>query len=59
MFEGSPAETVDVYRNGVKIATTTNSGIYRGRERRVEGDTFIYKICDASTACSNEVTVNF
>ncbi len=59
MFEGSPAETVDVYRNGVKIATTTNSGIYRDRERRVEGDTFIYKICDASTACSNEVTVNF
>jgi len=58
-WEGSPAETVDVYRNGVKLATVDNNGIFRDRERRVEGSNFIYKICDASSACSNELTVNF
>jgi serine protease len=59
IWQGSPAETVDVYRNGEKIATTANNGIFRDRERRAQGNQFIYKICDASTACSNEVTVNF
>ncbi len=58
-YQGSPAEMVDVYRNGEKIATVANNGIYRDRERRVEGSQFIYKICDASSACSNEVTVSF
>ncbi len=58
-WEGTSADMVDIFRNGVKIDTVENIGIYRDRERRVEGDTFIYKICDASTACSNEVTVNF
>lgn len=58
-WEGTSADMIDIFRNGVKIDTVENIGIYRDRERRVEGDTFIYKICDASTACSNEVTVNF
>ncbi len=58
-WQGSPSEMVDVYRNGVKLATVENNGIYRDRERRVDGSQFVYKICDASSACSNEVTVNF
>lgn len=58
-FQGSPAETVDVYRNGEKIATTANNGIFRDRQRRAVGNKFVYKVCDASTACSNEVTVSF
>lgn len=59
VFSGTPAETVDVYRNGVKIDTVDNLGIYRDRERRVEGNDFVYQICDASGACSDEVSVNF
>ena len=58
-YQGSPAEMVDIYRNGEKIATVENTGIYRDRERRVAGSQFVYKVCDASTACSEEVTVNF
>ncbi|MFT5757260.1 MAG: serine protease [Alteromonadaceae bacterium] len=58
-WAGTGAETVDIYRNGAKIDTVANVGIYRDRERRVTGSQFIYKVCDESSACSNEVTVNF
>jgi len=58
-WEGTSADMVDIFRNGVKIDTVDNSGIYRDRERRTTESQFIYQVCDASTACSNEVTVNF
>ncbi|MBA6384831.1 S8 family serine peptidase [Colwellia sp. BRX10-6] len=58
-WEGTSADRVDIFRNGVKIDTVENAGIYRDRERRTTGSQFVYQICDASTACSNEVTVNF
>ncbi|RZQ54401.1 peptidase S8 [Pseudoalteromonas phenolica] len=58
-YQGSSSEMIDIYRNGEKIATVENTGIYRDRERRVAGTQFVYKVCDTSTACSNEVTVNF
>ena len=58
-WEGSSAETVDVYRNGVKLATVDNNGIYRDRERRVDGNTFMYQICENADICSNEVLVEF
>ena len=58
-WEGTTAEMVDVFRNGVKIDTVENAGIYRDRERRTEESEFIYQVCDATSACSNEVTVNF
>lgn len=59
VWSGTGSETVDIYRNGEKIDTVSNVGIYRDRERRASGSQFIYQICDESTACSNEVTVNF
>ena len=55
---GSGSGEVDIYRNGVKIATADNNGLYRDRERRIEGDSFTYKVCQGEN-CSNEVTVNF
>jgi serine protease len=58
-WDGSSADTVDIFRNGIKIDTVENIGIYRDRERRTEGSQFIYQICDETTACSNEVTANF
>ena len=58
-WQGTSQDMVDIYRNGVKIDTVENTGIYRDRERRVEGDQFTYQVCDASTACSNELTVTF
>ncbi len=59
VWQGTGSETVDIYRNGEKIDTVSNVGIYRDRERRATGSQFIYQICDESSACSNEVTVNF
>ncbi|WP_448547441.1 S8 family serine peptidase [Thalassotalea fusca] len=57
-WEGTGAEMVDIYRNGEKIDTVENNGIYRDRERRVTGNSFTYKVCDSS-GCSNEVTASF
>ena len=52
---------IDIYRDGVVIATVPNNGSYkdfigvRGGNAR-----YTYKVCDAGTAnCSNEVTVRF
>ncbi|MDA8621300.1 S8 family serine peptidase [Psychrosphaera sp.] len=59
-YDGSTAEMVDVYRNGVLYDTVSNTGIYRDRERRATGTSFTYKVCNAGTpACSNEVTASF
>ncbi len=52
---------IDIYRDGVVIATVPNTGAYkdfigvRGGNAR-----YIYKVCDAGTQnCSNQVTVRF
>ncbi|MBS0011934.1 MAG: hypothetical protein KFF49_11020, partial [Bacteroidales bacterium] len=50
--------TVDIYRNGVIIATDSD-GAYTDNLGRVSG-TFIYKVCEFGTSvCSNEETVVF
>jgi N-acetylneuraminic acid mutarotase len=60
-WSGSNAANIDVYRDGVVIATVPNNGAYkdfigvRGGNAR-----YIYKVCDAGTQnCSNQVTVRF
>lgn len=54
----TPAATVDIIRNGVVVATVSNSGFYRDIARNVGGTEFTYQVCDA-TACSDEMTVSF
>jgi hypothetical protein len=60
-WSGSNAPNIDIYRDGVVIATVPNNGTYkdfigvRGGNAR-----YTYKVCDAGTQnCSNEVTVRF
>ncbi len=60
-WSGSNAANIDIYRDGVVIATVPNNGSYkdfigvRGGNAR-----YTYKVCDAGTQnCSNEVTVRF
>ena len=60
-WSGSNAANIDIYRNGVVIATVANNGAYkdfigvRGGNAR-----YTYKVCDVGTQnCSNEVTVRF
>jgi hypothetical protein len=52
---------IDIYRDGIAIATVPNTGVYkdfigvRGGNAR-----YTYKVCEAATQnCSNEVTVRF
>ena len=52
--------SVDVYRDGVVIVTTSNDGTYTDNIGIKGGGTYIYKVCEAGTAtCSNEATVVF
>jgi hypothetical protein len=52
---------IDIYRNGVVIATVSNTGSYKDFIGVRGGNTrYIYKVCEAGTSnCSNEVTVRF
>ncbi len=53
--------TVDVYRNGAKIASAVNNtGAYTDAVRTSGSGTFTYKVCNAATAdCSANASVNF
>jgi N-acetylneuraminic acid mutarotase len=60
-WNGATSANIDIYRNGVVIATVANTGAYkdfigvRGGNAR-----YIYMVCDAGTQnCSNQVTVRF
>jgi hypothetical protein len=55
---GATSATVDVYRNGVVLATVNNEGSYVD-VLTVRG-IYTYQVCDAGTTnCSNEVEVRF
>jgi subtilisin family serine protease len=60
-WSGSNAATIDIYRDGVVIATVPNNGSYKDFIGVRGGNVrYTYKVCDAGTAnCSNEVTVRF
>ncbi len=60
-WSGSNAASIDIYRNGVVIATVPNNGSYKDFIGVREGNVrYTYKVCDAGTTnCSNEVTVRF
>jgi hypothetical protein len=57
---GANSTNIDVYRNGVVIATAPNTGSYTDSTGTTGRATFTYKVCEAGTqTCSNEVTVKF
>jgi hypothetical protein len=60
-WSGSNAATIDIYRDGVVIATVPNNGSYKDFIGVRGGNVrYTYKVCDAGTQnCSNEVTVRF
>jgi hypothetical protein len=60
-WSGSNAATIDIYRDGVVIATVPNNGSYKDFIGVRGGNVrYTYKVCDAGTSnCSNEVTVRF
>src|SRR6266550_4067366 len=60
-WSGSNAANIDMYRDGVVIATVPNNGSYKDFIGVRGGNVrYTYKVCDAGTSnCSNEVTVRF
>jgi hypothetical protein len=59
-WSGATATSVDVYRDGAKIATTANSGAYTDGPLGVGGGSATYQVCEAGTStCSNQVTVTW
>jgi serine protease len=60
-WSGSNAGSIEIYRNGVVIATVPNNGSYRDLIGGGGGNArYTYKVCDAGTTnCSNQVTVRF
>lgn len=53
------ATSVDIYRDGVKIVTTSGS-TYTDNINKVGGGSYSYQVCSAvSSTCSNTVTVTF
>jgi hypothetical protein len=52
---------IDIYRDGVVIATVPNSGTYKDFIGARGGNVrYMYKVCEAGTQnCSNQVTVRF
>jgi len=57
-WTGANSSNIDIYRNGVVIATLPNTGSYTDT-LTTPGD-YIYKVCEAGTGnCSNEQRVRF
>jgi YVTN family beta-propeller protein len=59
-WTGATSANVDVYRDGVVVATTPNNGSYDDNTGTSGQASFMYHVCDAATqTCSNTVTVDF
>jgi len=51
---------IDIYRNGVVVATTGNDGFYTDSPGGRGPATYTYQVCNEGTqTCSNQVTVTF
>ncbi len=55
-WSGATSSSVDIYRNGSKIITTPNDGVWS--ERPTTNGTYKYKVCNSgSSACSPEASL--
>jgi hypothetical protein len=59
-WAGATSSNVDVNRNGLVVATTSNDGFYTDSPGGHGHASYTYKVCNAGTqTCSNQVTVTF
>jgi hypothetical protein len=60
-WSGATSANIDIYRDGVVVATVPNTGSYKDFIGARGGNVrYTYKVCEAGTQnCSNEVTVRF
>jgi hypothetical protein len=61
VWSGATSANIDIYRDGVVVATVPNTGSYTDFIGVRGGNvSYTYKVCEAGTTnCSNEVTVRF
>lgn len=60
VWSGSTAGSVNIYRNGAIVTTTTNDGQHTDNVGKGASGTFTWQVCNAGTAvCSNEAEVTF
>jgi hypothetical protein len=63
LWSGASGTTVDVYRNGVRITSTGNDGIYTNAAKYVGSGgsvSYAYRVCQqGSSTCSNTSTTTF
>ena len=59
-WSGALSTKIDVYRNGVRVATTANDRFHTDAINKKGKGTYTYKVCEAGTStCSQDVTVRF
>ena len=59
-WSGATSTNINVYRNGIVIATVPNTGTYTDSTGDTGRARYTYKVCAVGTfTCSNEVTVRF
>jgi PKD repeat protein len=59
-WSGATSSSVDVFRNGSKVATTANGGSYTDQTGLKGGGSLTYRVCNAGTStCSDDVTVTY
>jgi hypothetical protein len=59
-WSGLTASSIDVYRNGTRVAVTANTGTYTDAIGQKGGGSYTYRVCDAGTStCSNFATATF
>jgi PKD repeat protein len=60
-WSDATSTNVDIYRDGVLIATTANGGFYTDNIDQRGGGSYTYQVCEegGTATCSNESTVTF
>jgi hypothetical protein len=59
-WSGATSSSMDIYRNGARIATASNTGGYTEQFNLRASGTFTYRVCVAGgQVCSNEATISF
>ena len=59
-WSGLSGASVDVYRNSVKVTTTSNDGSHKDYLPTSSTRTYSYKVCSAGTqTCTNSASVTF
>ena len=57
-WSGATATSIDVFRDGRRIATVPNNGAYTDHINARGNATYVYRVCNAGTStCSDSVTV--